>query len=771
MVARIKFTVLILFFCFNGFSQELVCGTEATGKDIEAMRKLDVQSLSRIRTASPIKIAITAHIVRRSDGTGGLTASELSSAINDVNNIYTLTNMEFFIFGDINYIDSDEYFDFSSSQETELSNQHFVENTINVYFFNSATSGESSVCGYARFPQSGIDRIVMVNACTTNGSTFPHELGHYFALYHTHGKTNNDTTDELVTRGDGANCETAGDDLCDTAADPNLSGQVDANCSYIGGATDTNGDSYAPNPRNLMSYSQKHCRDEFSQGQADRIVAAYLEYKTYLYDKNYAAIFDASVREVCENGSVEFVDESVNAVSYSWTFEGGTPASSIEANPTVTYATAGNYDVSLVITEAGGQTDTKTFENFVSVKGEISSEITANSGSFEEFEIEEPIYNEDGATTWTKTGTAFSEGSSSVFMNFYSYSAVGAEDYLTVATLNTSVEKIFALTFDYAYAPYDGTYFDGLEVVYRDPCGEWQSAWLKEGADLATVENQTSSFVPTSEQWNTETVVFSIDESVDVTEFAFKSINGYGNNLYVDNYSIDIFDPSFTITDVIVTDATCPDRNDGSMEVFVSSPGNFDYSIDGEVYAASSTIRNLYPGTYQVIARNFVGTEESMEVTVGSQNDFPETPVISLNGDKLSITLQEGYEAQWYINNLLIVGATGSEVALEGQGSYTVSVTNAGCTIESDPFIVLSSDFVNSQLSIYPNPVEDYLSISIPEELKADISQIIINDLSGRQLRVIDFQDRINVSDLFRGLYIIHFQLDGENVNRRFLKE
>ncbi|MEO9485063.1 MAG: T9SS type A sorting domain-containing protein [Ekhidna sp.] len=772
MAARIKLYSILLVLALSSYAQELVCGTEATPRDIEALKDLDVESFVNARSSSadPIRIAITAHVARRSDGTGGLSEFELAAAIADANQIYTLTNMEFFIFGDINYIDSDKYFDFSSSMELEVAEQHFVENTINVYFFNSALSGENSVCGYARFPQSGIDRIVMVNSCTTNGSTFPHELGHYFALYHTHGKTNNGTTDELVTRDGGANCATAGDDLCDTAADPRLSGLVSTSCTYTGDAKDANGETFRPNPRNLMSYSRKECRDQFTQGQADRIVAAHQQYKTYLYDKNYLADFDVVSREVCQNGTLEFVDKSVNAASYEWTFEGGTPAVSGEANPTIEYATLGTYDVTLVITDAEGGMDTKTFENLVTVRSEVTTDKTSIAGSFEEATLTETIYNYDESETWKKTTAAFSDGTSSVYMNFADYNSVGSNDYLVIDALDASTEKVFALNFDYAYAPYNEQYFDGLEIVYREPCGTWKSAWLKEGFDLATVASQENLFTPTSDQWKTETVIFEVDPSINVVEVAFKSINGYGNNLYLDNYSIDTFDPSFEILDIQITNTSCPNANNGAIDISASSNSELDYSIDGEKFVKSNVIENLFTGTYNVIVRNVLGDQEVQEVVVASENVFPDTPVIELIGGEITVT-SGGKSYQWYKDGQYLDGATSASYSFESGGKFIVYVSNGECGVFSEPFLVLSADAVDSNLKVFPNPAEDYISISLPSKLQKEVNKITVNDVSGRKILEYQYEERLDVSALETGLYILHFELEGEKVNRRFLKQ
>ena len=257
------------------------CGTKATPEQIEYMTKKIrpiAQNYARFRTTATTYVPLKAHIIRTSSGAGGLGLSDLIKAINDMNVLYQSANISFYIYNEINFVDDDKFYDYDSSEEGDLGNQHNVANVINVYFANTVVSGTNSLCGYAYFP-GGQDMVLMANDCATNGSTLPHELGHYFALYHTHGKTNTGTTDELVN---GSNCSDTGDDVCDTPADPNLSGNVDNACSYTGNATDANNDAFAPDPLNIMSYSLQSCRTRFSQGQYDRISATLTNSRNYL---------------------------------------------------------------------------------------------------------------------------------------------------------------------------------------------------------------------------------------------------------------------------------------------------------------------------------------------------------------------------------------------------------------------------------------------------------------------------------------------------------
>ena len=77
--------------------------------------------------------------------------------------------------------------------------------------------------------------------------------------------------------------------------------------------------------------------------------------------------FEADVYSIVEGESVQFTDLTINnPVSWAWTFEGGTPATSTEQNPTVVYNTEGIYGVLLVATnDAGSNTIFK--DNYITV--------------------------------------------------------------------------------------------------------------------------------------------------------------------------------------------------------------------------------------------------------------------------------------------------------------------------------------------------------------------------------------------------------------------
>lgn len=74
------------------------------------------------------------------------------------------------------------------------------------------------------------------------------------------------------------------------------------------------------------------------------------------------ADFEADSTSICAQTAVGFTDLTTNTpTSWSWTFEGGTPATSDMQNPVVIYETPGTYEVSLTASQtSGSDTETKT---------------------------------------------------------------------------------------------------------------------------------------------------------------------------------------------------------------------------------------------------------------------------------------------------------------------------------------------------------------------------------------------------------------------------
>ena len=74
-------------------------------------------------------------------------------------------------------------------------------------------------------------------------------------------------------------------------------------------------------------------------------------------------------------GQVEFSElATCNADTYSWEFEGGSPATSSDPDPIITYNTAGDYDVSLTVTNSTGN-HTFTMEEYIHVGVGVAEQV------------------------------------------------------------------------------------------------------------------------------------------------------------------------------------------------------------------------------------------------------------------------------------------------------------------------------------------------------------------------------------------------------------
>jgi len=264
----------------NQTEQKSGCGTVIQPGQLEAdlarTAKLGVKSIATQQVNRPYHLPLTIHIVRRTDGTGGFALDKLAVAMKDLNRIWRPAGIQFYIYGDIDYINDDTHFDLPESGQARgnLHRVNNVGNTINVYFTNLPR------CGYASFSTNSTNdppqAVLMDNSCAGvpwDPSSFAHELGHYFDLYHTH------ETSKGVECPNGSNCKSAGDLLCDTPADPGLGGIVDAFCAYTGSdATPENCDNtpYNPPTRNVMSYSRRTCGTELTKDQISKALSVLL---------------------------------------------------------------------------------------------------------------------------------------------------------------------------------------------------------------------------------------------------------------------------------------------------------------------------------------------------------------------------------------------------------------------------------------------------------------------------------------------------------------
>ena len=239
-----------------------------------------------LRNAGTTCVPLQAHIVRQTDGTGGITYETLNKGLANANHYFLPAGIEFFWSNVPDYANDDDYYDYNVNAPDSDTEAALIglfgraNNAINVYFVNRVKAGATT--GYAYFPgdNASVNMMVMDRNAHANAisSVFVHEMGHFFNLGHTFNGTengNNHVDAENVPRtGPSANCSTKGDLLCDTEADPKYnSAQFNKpTCTYTGGGTDINGVPYAPPVTNTMSYYPGECSNNmFTPNQITRV--------------------------------------------------------------------------------------------------------------------------------------------------------------------------------------------------------------------------------------------------------------------------------------------------------------------------------------------------------------------------------------------------------------------------------------------------------------------------------------------------------------------
>ncbi|HNO70530.1 MAG TPA: PKD domain-containing protein, partial [Bacteroidia bacterium] len=147
------------------------------------------------------------------------------------------------------------------------------------------------------------------------------------------------------------------------------------------------------------------------------------------------ANFTASATTITAGSSVNFTDLSTNTpTSWSWSFQGGTPATSTVKNPTVSYSVAGTYSVALTATNAGGS-NTKSVNGYITVT--TGGGVTINMKNGTETSCNGTLYDDGGATGNYLNSKAYTlviqpAGATSVTINFSQWAVENNYDFLRI---------------------------------------------------------------------------------------------------------------------------------------------------------------------------------------------------------------------------------------------------------------------------------------------------------------------------------------------------
>ena len=232
------------------------------------------------------KFTIVAHILRDTFGAANIQEAAIQANVDDLNRFFAPICASFEIC-EFNYIDNFQYDILdegagASPEWQEMKTKYNQTRRINMYFIQESIGnqfcGFAAVGGIAAVENVGI--VILKECVGPTSKTISHEMGHFFGLVHTFEGADSGNPEAV----DGSNCATAGDQLCDTPADPYVAGDpvedyvdVGLGCRFISQKIDpVTGEYYVPDVGNIMSYYPGACRCGFTNEQYIKMANTYL---------------------------------------------------------------------------------------------------------------------------------------------------------------------------------------------------------------------------------------------------------------------------------------------------------------------------------------------------------------------------------------------------------------------------------------------------------------------------------------------------------------
>lgn len=414
--------------------------------------------------------------------------------------------------------------------------------------------------------------------------------------------------------------------------------------------------------------------------------------------------------EVVVGGTVSFTDMSTyNPDTWDWTFEGGTPSSSSQQNPTVTYNTAGVYDVSLHASNAdGGNTMLKTdyitvVDSYLTVSPS-SANVSSAAGSIN-FNVQSNIsWTINETCSWLTLAPTSGTGSSAITINYqqntdvserqciinveggafsetYTLTQAGATPFLNINPISANVGQAASTTsftissnIDWTVsescpwvtvAPSAGTGNASITVSFQENTGSSERECLItiEGGSLSQVFTLTQA--GSSPFLNIDPTEETVDAVASSTTFAISS-------------NID-----WTVTESCSWLSVSPSSGSGNQSVTVAYNENTsidqricEISVDGGSFSEIYTLTQLGAIPYLSVnpSNESVGSEASTTTfDVSSNLDW----IITESCSWLSVNPSSGSGNQTitvtYGENLDITERT-CEIDVEG-GSMTATYT------------------------------------------------------------------------------------------------
>ncbi len=611
-------------------------------------------------------------------------------------------------------------------------------------FSNVASTTEQSVINYAW------NRGCIVIACAGNfASSTPYYPGAYNNVYCVAAVTNSDVAAPYSNYGTWVDIAAPGTTINSTVpylgsaqyqpqsgtsmATPLVAGLAGLILSYAPDMTRTNVlnciSSSAANIYTLSGNSAYVSGNLLGAGRIDAYNALLCaaSYTAHLPQANFYAF----PRSSCPNTNIQFSDSSNYApLAYNWVFQGGSPATSTLANPVVQWSTPGTFSVSLTVGNTTG-TNSIVKQSYINISNPSSLNVPFQEG------FEATAFLPAGWTPnnimndeiyWQrKSGLgAFGNSTACAMFDNSSFIFSGDRDEMRSPRFNFSNVSQVHLRFDVAYAKYDDTFSDSLEVKMSNNCGQtWSTIYYHGGSSFTTCPDYSNgTFLPSATQWRTDSVDVSTLAGQGAVMFSFINHGHFGQPIYLDNINLFFPSPALSVNFNSVVCASSPVQFSNTS----SGASNYNWQFQAGTPSVSAitnpSVVFTNSGNYTLSLSGVNGPAQAVTTrTVNVVNAGNMVNSYSITNASC-ITCTDGaiqvltngpssfYTFSWTPN----VSNTASAGNLS-QGQYTVQVGLSSVCTSGSVLTVSFPDGINAvesngfSFNVYPNPAKDVIYI------------------------------------------------------------
>ncbi len=267
------------------------------------------------------------------------------------------------------------------------------------------------------------------------------------------------------------------------------------------------------------------------------------------------------------------------------------------------------------------------------------------------------------------------------------------------------------------------------------------------------------------------------DEDKDGVDDAHDLCPGTPQGTTVNTSGCEVFMLPSNNFNIVATGETCRNSDNGSILIGAEIELDYVIKIDEINFEANFTkialLENVPAGNYTVCITTAVNAnyEQCFEVVVDEPEDLSVSSKVNLLGKKLTLDLAGSNLYEVELNGALIVTENANVELNLNEGENTLFVkTDKDCQGVYKEVI-----FVGDELLLYPNPVENLLSIVTPKEKSAEI-KYQLHTFEGKLIKsgTLNTDGKIATADLsgvVSGVYVISLRSPNFTLKSKIVKK